>query len=175
MDVTTTTLPRTERAFLLQLQRQAIHYFLDNQTASGLVLDRQANHGPRRAGGLCSTTATGMGFIALALASAEPHRLLSKASAVRRVRRGLAAALERVPQTEGALPHFTDAATGAVSGADARSTVDTAWLVAGALWAAEFLGDAELHELAGRLYDRVHWAYWTGAGAADHPGLIRTG
>jgi hypothetical protein len=172
MDVTT-TLPRTERAFLLRLQRRAIQYFLDNQTAGGLVLDRQANHGPRRAAGLCSTAATGMGFIALAVATAEPHRLMPKASAVRRVRHGLTAALERVPQTEGVLPHFTHAATGAVSGADARSTVDTAWLVAGALWAAEFLGDAELRDLAERLYDRVHWAYWTGGAGPE--GLIRHG
>jgi hypothetical protein len=175
MDVTTLTLPLTERAFLLQLQRQAIHYFLDNQTGGGLVLDRQANRGPRCASGLCSTAATGMGFIALALASAEPHRLLSHAGAVRRVRQGLATALERVPHTEGVLPHFTDAATGAVTGADARSTVDTAWLVAGALWSAEFLGDAELHELAGGLYDRVHWGYWTGADDTGYRGLIRHG
>jgi hypothetical protein len=175
MDVTTTSLPRTERAFLLQLQRQVIHYFLDNQTTGGLILDRQANHGPRRAGGLCSTAATGMGYIALALASAEPHRLLSKASAVQRVRRGLAAALERVPHTEGVLPHFTDAATGAVTGADARSTIDTAWLVAGALWAAEFLGDAGLHDLSARLFDRVHWAYWTGPDEAGYRGLVRHG
>jgi hypothetical protein len=172
MDVTT-ILPRTERAFLLRLQRRAIQYFLDNQTAGGLVLDRQANHGPRRAAGLCSTAATGMGFIALALAAADPHRMLPKASAVRRVDHGLTAALERVPHTEGVLPHFTDAATGAVSGADARSTIDTAWLVAGALWAAEFLGDAKLHDLAERLYDRVHWAYWTGGDGPE--GLIRHG
>jgi hypothetical protein len=172
MDVTTTP-PRTERAFLLQLQRRAVQYFLDNQTAGGLVLDRQANHGPRRAVGLCSTAASGMGFIALALAAAEPHRLLPKASAVRRVRHGLTAALERVPHTEGVLPHFTEAASGAVAGADARSTIDTAWLVAGALWAAEFLGDAELHDLAERLYDRVHWAYWTGGGGPE--GLIQHG
>ena len=66
-----------DRDFLLGLQYQALHYFLDNQTAGGLMLDRQRNHGPLRADGLCSVAATGMGFIALALASAPPYRLLS--------------------------------------------------------------------------------------------------
>ena len=84
MDVAS-ILPRSERAFLLQLQRQAIHYFLENQTPNGLVLDRQSNHGPRRAHGLCSAAASGMGFVALALASAEPYCLLTKTETVRRV------------------------------------------------------------------------------------------
>src|SRR5579872_947369 len=109
-------LPRTEQAFLLQLQRQAIHYFLENQTPTGLVLDRQSNHGPRRAYGLCSTAASGMAFIALALARAEPYRLLTKAEAIDRATHNLTAALHQTPHTEGVLPHFTDAATGAVAG-----------------------------------------------------------
>ena len=55
-----------DRAFLLNLQRRALLYFLDNQTPAGLMLDRQSNFGPRRRSGLCSLTATGMGFIAVA-------------------------------------------------------------------------------------------------------------
>jgi hypothetical protein len=174
MDVAS-TLPRTERALLLQLQRQALHYFLDNQTACGLVLDRQSNHGPRRARGLCSTAATGMGFIALALASAEPYRLLTKREAVRRLNHGMSAALRNTPHTEGVLPHFLDAATGLIAGTDACSTIDTAWLLAGALWAAEFLQDAALSHLAARLFDRVNWSYWTATEADAFRGLIRHG
>src|SRR5256885_7782730 len=82
-------LAAAERCFLLHLQRQALYYFLDNQLPCGLMLDRQRNHGPRRAHGLCSIAATGMGFIALALASAPPYRLLTPQAAVRRVRLGL--------------------------------------------------------------------------------------
>ena len=40
-----------DRSFLLDLQRRALQYFLDNQMPGGLVLDRQGNHGPRRADG----------------------------------------------------------------------------------------------------------------------------
>jgi hypothetical protein len=114
-----------------------------------------------------------MGLIALALASAPPYRLLTRQAAVLRVRTGLLAALG-LPHDHGVVPHFVSSATGAVSGADAFSTVETAWLAAGALWAAASLRDAELECLAARLYERIDWHYWTdpeGTGA----GLLRHG
>jgi hypothetical protein len=165
----------TDRRFLAQLQRQALEYFLDNQAANGLILDRQHNFGPLRLPGLCSTAATGMGFIALALASAPPYRLHTAAEAGRRIRAGVETALERLPAEEGILPHFIDARSGAVFGADVLSTVDSAWLFAGALWAAAFLGDAALEDLAARLYDRVHWHYWTAPETPGYDGLLRHG
>jgi hypothetical protein len=168
-------LPPAERALLLRHQRLALHYFLDNQTPGGLVLDRQRNRGPRRAHGLWSTAATGMGLIALALASAPPYRLLTPRDAARRVRAGLRAALGRLPHDHGVVPHFVDSATGAVYGTDHFSTVDTSWLAAGALWAAAFLGDAGLEALAARLYGRIDWHYWTDPKGAGTPGLLRHG
>src|SRR5271165_2903349 len=69
----------SDRALLFGLQRQALGYFLDNQVPSGLLLDRQSNFGPLRGSGWCSTAATGMGLVALALAAAAPYRLLSPA------------------------------------------------------------------------------------------------
>jgi len=164
-----------DRWFLLRLQRQALEYFLDNQADNGLILDRQCNFGPRRQHGVCSTAATGMGFIALALASASPHGLLSAASASLRIRAGLETALERLPHDEGVVPHFIDSRTGAVWGVDHFSTVETAWLAAGALWAATFLRDAALEALAARLYDRVHFYYWTAPESSDGNGLLRHG
>src|SRR5437588_12048042 len=92
-----------ERAFLLRLQEQALGYFLDNQTPAGLVLDRQSNFGPRRERGLCSTAATGMGFIALALASASPYRLITRTGAIRRIIRGVETAVNDLPHTGGIL------------------------------------------------------------------------
>jgi hypothetical protein len=163
-----------ERAFLLILQRQAIGYFVDNQTSGGLMRDRQDNQGPLRSRDWCSTAATGMGLIALGLAAAPPHRLLTPAEATERVRRTLEAALERVPADHGILPHFLDADTNEPRGHDICSTVDSSWLLAGALWAAAFLRDATLEQLAGRLYDRVDWLYWTDP-EADERGLLRHG
>ena len=164
-----------DHAFLLALQRQALRYFLENQVDSGLVLDRQDNHGERRADGLCSLTATGMGFIALALASASPYRLLTPADATRRIEIGLRTALDQLPHDHGVMPHFVDARTQRVFGMDYLSTIESAWLVAGGLWAAAFLHDATLLTLADRLYQRMDFRYWT---APDEPGacgLLRHG
>jgi hypothetical protein len=154
-------LASADRAFLSRLQRQALEYFVENQAANGLMLDRQSNHGPRRAHGLCSTSATGMGFIALALASAEPHQLLSPGSAAERIRAALEAVRDRLPHDQGAVPHFVHSATGAIHGIDCFSTIETAWLTTGALWAAAFLRNRELETLASQLYERVDWHYWT--------------
>jgi hypothetical protein len=150
----------TERAVLLRLHRDALRYFLDCQLPCGLVLDRQANFGPLRSSGLCSLTATGMGMIALALACEEPHRLLSRGEAVLRAR-GAAMAALALPHTRGVLPHFVTSSNRTPQGVDARSTIDTAWLVAGALAASALLNDPELERLAARLHERVDWDYWT--------------
>ncbi len=163
-------LDRADLGILFALQRLALDYFLDNQAANGLVLDRQANHGPCRAHGLCSIGATGMGFVALALASAPPYRLLAPRQAARRVAVGLRTALDDLPHDHGIVPHFIHSATGAVHGLDCLSTVESAWLVAGGLWAAAFLRDGELESLAARLCDRVDWRHW-----ADAAGLLRHG
>ncbi len=169
MPRTASDLPPAEQVFLLHLQTLALRYFLDNQTADGLMLDRQRNFGPRSSTEHRSTAATGMGLIALALASAEPFRLLARSEAVHRVAHALRTALDHLPHTRGVMPHFTDAA-GAAVGADVCSTVDSAWLVAGGLWAAAFLRDAELGELAETLYERVDFRYWTAP-----QGLLRHG
>jgi hypothetical protein len=173
MPRTACDLPPAERAFLQHLRALALRYFLDNQTPDGLVLDRQRNFAPRRGRGWRSTAATGMGLIALALSSAEPARLLSRADAVARVRRALTAALANLPHVEGILPHFLDD-SGAPVGSDRCSTIDSAWLLGGGLWAAAFLQDAELTDLAQRLFDRVDWGFWTDPSDARR-GLLRHG
>jgi hypothetical protein len=169
------TLGAADRALLLQLQRQALEYFLDNQTSGGLCLDRQSNHGPRRAHGLCSTASTGMGFIALALASAPPHELLPGPDAAQRIGATLEMVLDRLPHDGGMVPHFLDPATGEIHGNDYFSTVETAWLTAGALWAAAFLSHPHIERLAARLYDRIDWLSWTAPDHSPQSGLLRHG
>jgi hypothetical protein len=160
----------SDRELLFGLQLQALQYFLDNQISTGLVLDRQANRGALRSGGVCSLAATGMGCIALALAAEPQYDLLSPADATRRIACTLRTCLNELPVDHGVLPHFIDTATGAVHGDDACSTIETAWLVAGALWAAATLRDAEMQELADKLYNRIDWVYWS-----RPDGLIRHG
>jgi hypothetical protein len=168
-------LTASERVFLLHLQHQALYYFLDNFHPCGLVLDRQSNHGPQRAHGLCSLAATGMGCIALALAAAPPYRLLPPSTARERLRRCLEALRDRLPHDRGVLPHFVHSASGAVHGLDNFSTIETAWVVGGALWAGAFLEDPGLAALAGELYERVDWQYWTAPPGTAGAGLLRHG
>lgn len=157
-----------DRLFLLQLEKQALQYFLENQVASGLILDRQRNQGPLSMQGLCSTTATGMGLIALALATAPPFQLLSPSNACVRIRTALDTVLHRLSHDHGVVGHFIDSASGASHGVDRYSTIETSWILAGALWAASFLQDEELATLAAKLYDRVDWHHWA---APDHTGI----
>jgi len=160
---------------LLRLQRQHLQYFIDNQMDDGLVLDRQSNHDRLRRSGLCSLSATGMGFIALALASAPPYSLLTPSSAARRIEEGLQTALTELPQHQGVMPHFIDAETREVFGVDYFSTIDSAWMIAGGLWAAAFLGQRDLQELANQLYRRVDFRYWTAPHLPGVCGLLRHG
>jgi hypothetical protein len=161
--------------FLLDLQLDLLQYFLDNQTPMGLVLDRQRNHGARQTHGLCSTATTGMGLIGLALAAQDPYRLLSRADAVTRILAAMNAALGDLPHEHGIMPHFVHSADRAVHGADRLSTIDSSWLVAGALTAAALLGDGELETLAGKLYDRIDWHHWTAPLETEGRGLLRHG
>ncbi len=163
-----------DRGLLLRLQSQALHYFLDNQTSSGLVLDRQRNRRSLRSRGLCSIAATGMGCIALALASEEPYWLISPREAISRVRAALQSALHVLPHQNGILPHFVDSHTGRVYGIDHFSTIETAWMAAGALWAAAFLRDSGLERLARQLAERIDWYYWTAPNESETP-LLRHG
>jgi hypothetical protein len=163
-----------DRGLLLRLQSQALQYFLDNQTPDGLILDRQHNHSAPRTGGLCSVAASGMGCIALALAAEEPYRLLPKSEAVLRIRAALQTALHTLPQHNGILPHFVDAHSGRVYGEDYFSTIETAWMAAGGLWAAEFLREGELEALAQKLAERINWYYWTAPDESPTP-LLRHG
>jgi hypothetical protein len=155
-------LTAAERRALDGLQREALGYFIDNQLAHGLVLDRQRNHGPLGRHGLCSTAATGMGLIALTLAAAPEYHLLERDEARERVQTCLGTALERLPADHGMLPHFVDAQTLAPAGMDPVSTIDSAWLAAGALWAGAAWEDGEIRARADRLYARIDWPYWTG-------------
>jgi hypothetical protein len=115
-----------------------------------------------------------MGWIALALASEEPYLLIPRSEAVLRIRTGLETALHALPHNRGIVPHFVDSQTGRVQGDDYFSTVETAWMTAGALWAAAFLRDDTLERLASALSERIDWKYWTAANESNVP-LLRHG
>lgn len=148
----------------LSIQARGFDYFIQNQTEEGLFLDRQTNGGPRipREKEICSTAATGMGFISLALAAGHNYGI-SHDQAVARCARGFQTVLHDLPQDHGLYPHFVEGGSALRSwGDDAISTIDSAWLIAGAGCAAELLHDDQLRQLFSQMYQRVDWGYWTG-------------
>jgi hypothetical protein len=141
------------------LEEQGIKYFLDNQIESGLMLDRQTNFAKPINTSWCSLSATGMGLIAIALASGPDHRMITREDAIARVRKALTVA-KSLPAIHGMMPHFFDPVTLKWQSSDQVSTIDSSWFFAGALWAAHYLKDEGLKKEAEELYDRVDWEYW---------------
>jgi hypothetical protein len=169
------SLKKSDARLLRLLQERALRYFLENQHSNGLVQDRQSNHGPARSDEPLSISATGMGLIAIALASADPYRLISREEAIARVRRALETGLNRIPQDRGIFPHFVNGKSLQPIGEDAISTVDSSWLIAGALWSANFLRDAQLVDFASQIDNRVDWRYWSTPAKPGDPWQIHHG
>ncbi len=162
-------LTRADRAFLDDLQRRSLRYFLEQaDPVTGLVRDRAAYDGgpSRRAGArdAASTAATGFGLSALCVGVARGD--LPRAQAVARARRVLAFLQEKAPQERGFFYHFLDARTGARIWRSEASSIDTALLLAGALTAKQCLGDAEVAARADALYARVDFP-WMLNGSPD--------
>lgn len=158
--------PGESREELETVLRAGLRYFVENQTAEGLFLDRQRNHGePYNNHEVpCSISASGMGMIALPLAI--KYGLLSREEAIDRCRLCMETALNRLPEDHGLFPHFVQGSALKAWGEDAISTIDSSWLIAGAGCSAEQLQDARLQSLASQLYERVNWRYWQ---ASDDP------
>lgn len=146
------------------LQHKSFSYFLheSNQT-NGLVLDKSAPGWP------ASIAATGLALSCYPVAI--ERGLMSKAGAIERT---LAALRFFWNSPQGPEPdatgykglyyHFLDMKTGRRTWQCELSTVDTAFLLAGALTAAQyFSGDTphqiEIRELADALYRRADWAW----------------
>src|SRR5205823_1188143 len=81
----------------------------------------------------------------------------------------------RLPHDHGVVPHFTDSVTHEVRGDDYFSTIETAWLATGALWAAAYLQVPQLIDLAQAFYDRIDWTYWVDTDRTNRPSLLRHG
>jgi hypothetical protein len=157
-----------EHQLLKNLLLRSLQYFIDNSYGKkaaplvrGFTRDRQNNFGELDEGGDASTSATGMSFIAKALASDPEYHLLSPKQAIVEIQLALETALLWLERGEAGIgPHFVDA-NGNITGRDKFSTIDWSWLLIGAGWAAHFLQSPVLKKLFEELYRRADWRYWT--------------
>ena len=150
--------------FLDELQRDTFGYFLgETNPANGLVRDSTREGAP--------SSIAAVGFALAAYAAGAERGFISRAEAVKRVLAALRFFWEspqgREPDAtgyRGFFYHFLDMETGRRAWESELSTIDTTFLLAGALAAATYFdGEAkaerEIAMLADALYRRVDWQW----------------
>lgn len=150
-------------ALLDEVQRRAVRFFVEHSDpVSGLTRDRAPADGTR-ATSAASVAATGFALSAWGIADARGW--MTREEALERVRRTLRTVARTHAHERGLLYHFVDPATGARAGASEASTIDTALLLKGALFAREYFHDAETTRLVNAIYARIDWRWALDGGA----------
>ena len=155
-------LTHEDEAFLDDMTRRACLFFVEQAgPTTGQALDRAAAVNP--SGKLdprpmASIAATGFGLSALCIA--EKRGFQPRAQVIEQVRRTLRFHAHTLPNVHGFFYHFNDVNTGARIAKNEVSSIDTALLLCGILTArAHFHEDAEIHDLATLIYNRVDWPW----------------
>jgi hypothetical protein len=140
-----------------EIQKRACRYFFEMADPNtGLVRDRAAGNEPY-APSVSSIAATGFGLSALAIAVRRGY--LARNIAENRVRTTLQFLCERAAQEHGFFYHFMDSDTGKRIWKSEASSVDTAWLLCGALHSSAFWEDAGIRKFATELLNRADWEW----------------
>jgi hypothetical protein len=162
-----TNLTPADEALLDDIERRACLYFVEQAGPhSGQVLDRAAANNttgtldPRP---MASIAATGFGLTALCIAEHRGYQ--PRAQVLEQVRRTLRFHAHTLPHVHGFFYHFTDVETGVRTARNEVSSIDTSLLLCGILTArAHFPDDAEIHDLATLIYNRVDWPWMLNGG-----------
>jgi len=154
-----------DRTFLEDLERRSVLYFwVESDPATGLVLDR-ANADGGRANGpsrdIASLAATGFGLTAICIGA--EHGWIPRDQAQKRVRATLEFLASKAYQEHGWFFHWMDVSTGDRKWDSEMSSIDTSFLLAGVMTAAQyFSNDSGISKLAKQIYDRVDFAWMLG-------------
>jgi hypothetical protein len=162
-------LTREDERLLDEIQRRGCLYFMEQAgPTTGQVLDRAKWVGgtgaldPRR---MASIAATGFGLTALCIADRRGYQ--PRPVIVEQVRRTLRFHAEKLPHEHGFFTHFNDVETGAAWHGSEISSIDTALLLCGVLFArAYFHAEPEIVRLATAIYNRVDWPWMLNGGTA---------
>jgi hypothetical protein len=147
----------SEEAFLEEVQRASFQFFWDNVNPyAGLVKDRCQSNGPDSRN-LASIAATGFGLTALCIADKRGWQDGRKIR--ERVRNTLRFASNKLGHAHGYFCHFIDMHSGERAFHSEASSIDTAIFLCGALTCRGYFDDAEIQDLAGKLYERVDWPW----------------
>ncbi len=151
-----------DRPFIEDLEHRAFLYFWEQADhGTGLVLDRASFDGGRAKGpsrDIASIAATGFGLTAICIGA--EHNWITREEAAERVRSTLRFFANRATAEHGWFYHWMDVANGDRKWDSETSSVDTGFLLAGVLTAAQyFSSDPEIPKLAQQIYERVDFKW----------------
>ncbi len=138
--------------FLRQVQRDASMYFWDQSNPNnGLIKDSSDSYSP------CSVASVGFGLVALCLM--EKNGWKSREAVMQRVTRTLRTLRDKVAHERGFFYHFVSMQNGRRIWKSEASSIDTALVIAGAVFAGEYFKNTEIESLAQEIYERVDWPW----------------
>jgi hypothetical protein len=149
--------PTADDAFLEELERASFRYFWEEASPyTGLVKDRSQADGPDTRT-TASIASTGFGLTALCIAD---HRGWEDGKKIReRVRNTLRFAATRLSYKNGFFFHFINMQSGERDFQSEVSSIDSSIFLCGALTCRAYFDDAEIRELATKIYERVDWTW----------------
>ncbi len=163
-----------DKLFLEDLQHRSFNYFWEQaDPQTGLVPDRARMDGSaldENHRNVASIAATGFGLTSLCIAA--EHGWITKNQARARTVNTLRFFAGRAFEKHGWFYHWLDVKTGERRWNSEVSSIDTALLLAGVLTARQyFRDDAEIQNLATKIYERVDFRWMLNA----HPTLLSHG
>ena len=153
----------TDEQLLDEIQKGSFAFFWNETNPStGQVKDRAyLNGNDTRA--MASIAATGFGLSALCIGDARGYA--KSADIADRVRNTLRFLWNTLPNIHGFYYHFVDMNTGARWDNNVElSSIDTSLLLCGVLAARAYFADAEIQDLATKIYNRVDWPWMLNGG-----------
>jgi hypothetical protein len=169
--------PLSERdiAFLDDMQRRACLYFSEQVgPTTGQILDRAINKtttGALDTQFASSIAATGFGLTGLCIA--DKRHYLPADRIRKQVITTLQFHLNKMPHQHGFFFHFNDVKTGQPLINSEVSSIDTAILLCGILTCRAYFNDAQITDLATKIYNRVDWPWMLNGGKAFAMGWRR--
>jgi hypothetical protein len=143
-----------------EIERSALQYFLDNaHPKTGLVLDKAPNFNPTPATNrVASMASTGFGLAVVA--NAAKRGLVDRALAEKQILKTLEFSRGHVPRERGWFLHWVDWESGARAWKSEYSPIDTAFFIAGALYAAQVFPHGRISQITRELYRDMDFQFF---------------
>ena len=153
----TTRLSPQDDDFLEQVSRASFQFFRECTHAKTGMVKNLGRLTDDRFNTVSSIASTGFGLTSLCIA--DERGWMKRSEAQDRARRTLRFLWDGTPNAQGFYYHFIDWQSGARVWQSEISSIDTAILLCGVLSCRQHFADAEIQELATKIYNRVDWQW----------------